>query len=81
MNSYTFPFTMTYTVTYIKTLPAPSVKKLLREAGYTQGAVAALHGCRQSVVSRTIRKQISSRPVWERIAWCLNHPRREQVVA
>ena len=70
---------MTYTVTYIKALPAPSVKKLLREAGYTQHQVAALHGCEQSVVSRTIRKRISSNPVWERIAWCLNHPRTEAV--
>lgn len=70
---------MTYTVTQIKSLPAPSVKKLLRERGWNLSTVAARRDISQSLVSRVIRKQVTSAPVLEDIAWCLNHPRVEQV--
>ena len=66
---------MTYTRAYIKTLPAPSIRKLLREAGWTQKAIAERHGCRQSVVSHLVRKGIESGPLWDTISWCLNHPK------
>jgi hypothetical protein len=39
-------------------------------------AVAALKPPRnRSLVARVVKKQIVSEPMWERIAWCLNHPR------
>jgi hypothetical protein len=72
-----------YTVGYLKTLPVQTLKKMLREAGYTQREVGRLKRppCSHVSVNRVIRKQQSSQPVWEQIAWCLNHPKRELVVA
>lgn len=72
---------VTYTVTYLKSLPAPSVRKLLREAGYTLRDVGRSKRprCSHSIVSRTIRKQVSSEPVWAAIAHCLNHPKVDAV--
>ena len=72
---------VTYTVTYLKTLPAPSVRKLVREAGYTLREVGRRKRppCSHSIVSRTIRKHVASEPVWEAIAFCLNHPKVEAV--
>lgn len=61
--------------TRIRALPAPSVKRLLREAGYNMSDVARLNGRHHSLVWRVIRKQSKSDAVWQRIAWCLNHPR------
>ncbi len=66
---------MAYTAEDIKTLPAPSVKKLLREAGYTMADVARRRGVSKSLVSRVVRKKHPSAPVWEDVAWCLNHPK------
>jgi hypothetical protein len=67
---------MSHQATQLKTLPAPTVKKLIRDAGWTMTAIAALKPPRnRSLVARVVRKQIVSDPVWERIAWCLNHPR------
>jgi hypothetical protein len=69
----------THDVTRIKALPAPSVKRLLREAGYNMSDVARLKPLRHpSLVWRVIRKQSTSDAVWQRIAWCLNHPRNGQ---
>ncbi len=66
----------THDATRIKSLPMPSVKRLLREAGYTMSDVARLKPVRHhSLVWRVIRKQSKSEAVWARIAWCLNHPR------
>jgi hypothetical protein len=65
----------THSATRIKTLPAPSVKRLLREAGYTMSDVARLNRRHHSLVWRVIRKQSKSDAVWARIAWCLDHPR------
>jgi hypothetical protein len=65
---------MTHTASYTKRLPAPSIRKLLRETGWTQAEVAHRHGCQQSFVSRVIAKQFASDPLWTTIAWCLNHP-------
>ena len=76
-----------YTVPYLKSLPAPSVRKLLRDAGYTMRQVGLVKRDRDgqraahTVVSRVIRKQMASAPVWEAIAYCLNHPKRERVPA
>lgn len=73
---------MTYSVMQIKTMPAPTVKRLLREAGHTLRSVAARREVAPSVVSRVLRKQVTSRPVLEDIVWALNHPRRsEEAVA
>lgn len=74
---------VTYTVTYLKSLPAPSVRKLVREAGYTLREVGRRKrpACSHSIVSRTIRKQVASEPVWQALADCLNRPKREQVTA
>ena len=59
----------------IKALPAPSVKRLLRTAGYTMSDVARLNRRHHSLVWRVIRKQSKSDAVWQRIAWCINHPK------
>jgi len=69
------PYVTTYTVTHIKTLPAPTVKKLLREAGHNFSSVALRRQKRPSLVSRVVRKKSTSLPVWEDIAWALNNPR------
>lgn len=68
---------MQYTVPYTKSLPAPSIKKLLREAGWNLSTVAARRGVAPSIVSRVVRKQLQSGPVWEDVVWCLNNPRQE----
>jgi hypothetical protein len=68
---------MTYTVSHIKTLPAPTVKKLLREAGHNLSTVARRRQVAPSLVSRVVRKQVTSLPVLEDIVWALNHPRRD----
>ena len=66
----------THIVTRIRALPAPSVKRLLREAGYNMSDVARLKPSRHpSLVWRVIRKQSKSDAVWQRIAWCINHPK------
>lgn len=65
----------THDATRIKTLPAPSVKRLLRQAGYTMSDVARLNDRHPSLVWRVIRKQSKSKKVWARVAWCLAHPR------
>lgn len=70
------PSTMTYTLTQLKSLPAPTVKRLLREAGHTQRSVAARRQVASSLVSRVVSKKVASKPVWEDIVWALNHPRR-----
>lgn len=75
------PDTMTYTVSHIRALPAPSIKKLLREAGYTLSDVAARRVVAPSLVSRVVRKQVTSLPVLEDIVHCLNHPRAKEAVA
>ena len=72
MNQSTLSYIMTYTIEYIKTLSAPSVKKLLREHGLTLTDVAREHRCSPSVVSRTVHKQASSKPVWQTMAKLLN---------
>ena len=68
---------MTYTVTSIKGMPAPTVKRLLREAGHNLSSVAARRQVAPSLVSRVVRKQVTSAPVLDDIVWALNHPRRE----
>lgn len=70
---------MTYTVSHIKTLPAPTVKRLLREAGHNLSSVARLRDVAPSLVSRVVSKKTVSVPVWEDIARCLNNPRVESV--
>jgi hypothetical protein len=80
MNSYTVTPMVTYTVEEVKRLPAPSVKRLLRQAGYSVRSVGQRRQISHSVVSRVIRKQVSSLPVWQDIVWALNHPRHGQQV-
>lgn len=75
------PLTMTYTVTQMKALPAPTVKRLLREVGHNLTSVARRRQVAPSLVSRVVSKQVSSRPVWEDIVWALNHPRQTEEVA
>jgi hypothetical protein len=71
---------VTHTASQVKQLPAPTVKKLLREAGYTMVEVARMKPARHhSLVTRVVKKQSVSGEVWKRIAWCLNHPKREEV--
>jgi len=65
----------THTATQVKRLPAPTVKRLLRQAGYSMVEVAARLDRHQSLVTRVVRKQSVSEPVWKKIAWCLNHPK------
>lgn len=66
----------TLTASQIKRLPAPTVKKLLREAGYTFTAVAQLPPPRHySLITSVVKKRAQSNPVWERIEWCLAHPK------
>lgn len=76
MNPCMFPATMrttiTYTVAHAKSLPAPTVRKLLRERGLTMADVARAHGCAHSVVSRVVRKQVTSNPVWTSLVAMLN---------
>lgn len=66
---------MAHTVADIQTRPAPSVKRLLRQAGYTLADVARRRACDPSAVSRTIRKQATSAGIWAAVVWCLNHPK------
>lgn len=68
-----------YTAAYIKSLPTGTIKRLLREAGYTQRDVARHHGCSHVNINRVIRKRMSSGPVWESVVFLLNRPRREVV--
>lgn len=65
---------MDHNLTQIKSLPAPSVKKLLRERGFRYPTVqmARIAGCNPSHVSRVIRKQATSDPVWSIIADCID---------
>jgi len=69
----------THTASRVKQLPAPTVKKLLRAAGYSLIDVARLNKRHHSLVTRVVRKQSVSEPVWARIAWCLNHPKKRPV--
>jgi hypothetical protein len=73
----THTHTDTVTVSHIKRLSAPTVKRLLREAGHNYSSVAERRDLWPSLVSRVVRKQAISAPVWEDIVWALNHPRRE----
>jgi predicted transcriptional regulator len=63
---------MSYTATLIKRLPAPSVKKLLRDRGYTLTDVAKRMDRSHALVSRVVRKEAQSEPVWREIAQMLN---------
>lgn len=73
---------MSHDVSHVRTLPAPTVKKMLRDAGWSLSRVAAIKPARhRTLVVRVVRKQIVSDPMWRRIEWCLQHPRREQVPA
>jgi len=65
---------VTQSVTHIKRLSAPTVKRLLREAGHNYSSVARRRGVFPSLVSRVVRKQAISAPIWEDIVWALNHP-------
>lgn len=65
----------THSVTHIKSLPAPTVKRMLREAGHSYSSVARRRTVQPSLVSRVVRKQAISTPVWEDIVWALAHPR------
>lgn len=71
---------MTHTVTHIKRLSAPTVKKLLREAGHNYSTVAKLRGRPPSLVSRVVRKQATSALIWNDIVYALNHPRTQKGV-
>jgi hypothetical protein len=66
---------MSYTATHIKQMPAPSVKKLLRERGYTLTDVARRMARSHALVSRVVRKQAVSEPVLREIARILNEQR------
>jgi len=55
-------------------MPAPTVKRLLREAGHTLRSVAARRQVAPSLVSRVVSKQVTSRPVLEDLAWAMNNP-------
>jgi hypothetical protein len=66
--------TDTHTVSHIKRLSAPTVKRLLREAGHSYSSVARRRNKMASLVSRVVRKQATSAPIWEDIVWALNHP-------
>lgn len=55
-------------VDHISKLPAPSVRKLLREAGRNMSDIARHLRIHPSVVSRVVAKKASSAPVWEEIA-------------
>lgn len=71
----------THTASQVKQLPAPTVKRLLREAGYSMADVARMDPPRHfSLVTRVVKKQSVSDPVWERIAWCLNNPKKAVAV-
>lgn len=65
----------THNVTHIKSLPAPTVKRMLREAGHNYSSVARRRKRRPSLVSRVVRKQATSALVWEDVLWALAHPR------
>jgi hypothetical protein len=69
---------MTHSVSHIKTLPAPTVKRLLREAGHSYSSVAKRRDVEPSLVSRVVRKQAISKPVWDDIVWALAHPLTER---
>ena len=70
-----------YSIAYIKALPTGTIKRLLREAGYTQRDVARYHGCFYVNVNRVIRKQMTSGPVWESVVFLLNRPKKAEEVA
>lgn len=63
---------MTYTTTHIKQMPAPTVKKLLRERGHNFSTVARLLDRSHALISRVVRKQAVSEPVLRAIARILN---------
>lgn len=65
---------MTFTASQIKALPAPSVKKLLRERGYTFMDVARRMNRSHALISRVVRKQAVSAPVLVEIARMLSEP-------
>jgi hypothetical protein len=65
---------VTHNVTHIKRLPAPTVKKMLREAGHSYSSVARRRNRPPSLVSRVVRKQATSAPIWDDIVWALAHP-------
>lgn len=69
----------THSVSSLKSLPAPSVKRLLRRAGHSYASVSRRRQIAPSLVSRVVRKQAISTPVWEDIVWALNHPVVEAV--
>lgn len=66
---------MPYNVGQVKALPAPTVKKLLREAGYNLRHVADLGGVSQALVSLVVRKHTKSEKVWTIVTALINHPR------
>ena len=70
---------MTHTVSSVKRLRAPSVKKLLRERGYTMADVARNIGVNHSVISRAVRKKGASDRALAEVARLLNQPEREQM--
>jgi uncharacterized protein YerC len=57
---------------HIKSLPAPSIRKLLREHGYTYMAVARRMGRSHALVSRVVNKKAKSSHVWAVVAEMLN---------
>ena len=64
----------------LRDIPAPTVKRLLRGAGWNMATVARIKPSRhRSLVARVVKKQIVSDRVWERIAWCLNNPKKNGV--
>jgi transcriptional regulator with XRE-family HTH domain len=66
---------MSHTPQTVKQLPSPSVKKLLREHGYTLMDVARRMKRSHSLVSRVVSKKATSEPVLEKIAEMLNERR------
>lgn len=78
MDSYILPPMDTYSVAYLKKTKAQTIKRLLREAGYTQRDVARTHGCSHVVVNRTIRKKDASDPIWRTIARMLSRQKKAE---
>jgi transposase-like protein len=66
---------MTLSVTHIKALSAPSVKRLLRKRGLTMSDVARAIDRHPSLISRVVRKQAESQLVWVQIAKMVNDQR------
>lgn len=65
---------MSYSTDTIRQLPAPTVKRLLRERGYTLSRVAREMKRTHALVSRVVSKQSTSERVWDRIARIVNGP-------